>query len=287
MQRVAMLGLGIMGSGMADNFLAKGFPLTVYNRTRGKAEPFAAKGARVADTPRQAAEDADIIFAMIGDDEASRELWLGENGALAGAKPGTVLVECSTLTPDWVRELAQQAQAQGCEMLDAPVTGSKAAAANAQLVLFVGGDAATIEKVRPALEAISRKISHLGPIGAGATWKLINNMMTAVHLAALAEGVRLAEKAGLDMEQVRELILNSPSNSPVVNMKLPRLLERRFDNTDFSLRWMHKDIRYALALAEQFRVDVKTVVAAQRAYEQAAEKGLDDMDFSSVIESLS
>jgi 3-hydroxyisobutyrate dehydrogenase len=271
---------------MAANFLKKGFSLAVYNRTRSKAEPFGAQGAHVAGTPRQAAEDAQIIVAMVGDDAASRAVWLGRDGALAGAQPGAVLVECSTLSPDWVRELAEQARARGCGFLDAPVTGSRAAAAGGQLNLFVGGDAATLEKARPALEAISKQINHLGPVGTGATWKLIVNMMTATHMAVLAEGLALAEKAGFDIDQIAPLILNGPSGSPVVHMKMPRLTGRRYDDTDFSLRWMLKDVRYALALAEQCGLRLPTVEATAEVYWRADEKGLADLDFAAVAEAL-
>jgi 3-hydroxyisobutyrate dehydrogenase len=286
MQRVALLGTGIMGAGMAANWLSKGFPLTVYNRTRSKSEPLAEQGAQIADTPREAAKDADIIVAMVGDDNSSRSVWLGEDGALAGAKPGAIIVESSTLTPDWVRELAQIANGRGVEFLDAPVTGTKPHAAEGKLVLFVGGDATTLEKARPVLEAISRQINHLGPVGAGATWKLINNMMGAIHMAALAEGLVMAEKAGLDKEQVINLIQTSGVHSGIVQMKLERATERRYDDTDFALRWMHKDARYALALAEQLGLTLNTVGGAEKLYQQANDKGLGDYDFSAVVEAL-
>jgi 3-hydroxyisobutyrate dehydrogenase len=286
MQHVALLGLGIMGTGMAANWLQKGYPLTVYNRTRSKAEPFAAQGAQVASTPREAAAQAEIIVAMVGDDPASRAVWLGDDGALAGARPGTVLVECSTLSPDWVRELAALAAAQRCEFLDAPVTGSKPQAAAGQLNLFVGGDSATLEKVRPALEAVSARISYLGPNGAGATWKLINNMMAAVQLVALSEGMTLAQKAGIDMQQAVNLILESATASGIVKGKLPRIAESRYDDTDFSLNWMHKDIRYALALAQQLGVTLNSVEAAEIAFHRANDKGLGDQDMASVYEGV-
>lgn len=286
MQQVALLGLGIMGTGMADNWLKKGFALTVYNRTRSKAEPFAAQGARVADTPREAAANADIVVAMVGDDPASRAVWTGDDGALAGARPGAILVECSTLSPDWVRELAGLAAAKGCEFLDVPVTGSKPQAAAGQLNLFVGGDKATLEKARPVLEAISAQINHLGPNGAGATWKLINNMMAAVQLVALSEGLALAEKAGIDMEQAVNLINNSANASNIVKGKLPRMMENRYEDTDFSLNWMHKDIRYALALAEQFGVTMNSVAAAETVFRRANDKGLGDQDMASVYEGV-
>ncbi len=286
MQHVALLGLGIMGTGMADNWLKKGFSLTVYNRTRSKAESFASQGAQIASTPREAAANADIVVAMVGDDPASRAVWLGDDGALAGAKPGTILIECSTLSPDWVRELAALAAAQGCELLDAPVTGSKPQAASGQLNLFVGGNANTLEKVRPALEAVSAQINYLGPTGAGATWKLINNMMAAVQLVALSEGLVLAEKAGVDMQQAVTLITNSATASNIVKGKLPRMIESRYDDTDFSLNWMHKDVRYALALAEQFGVTMNGVAAAETVFKRAHDKGLGDQDMASVYEGV-
>jgi 3-hydroxyisobutyrate dehydrogenase len=275
-----------MGSGMAANWLNKGFSLTVYNRTHSKAEPLAAQGARVADTPREAAQGADIVVSMVGDDTASRAVWFGDNGALTGVKPGAILVECSTVTPDHVRDLAGQAQQRGCEFLDSPVSGSRMQAEGGQLILLIGGDSATIAKARPALEAISRLIHHMGPTGAGATWKLINNMMTATHMVTVSEAMVMAEKAGLDMKQIVPLILAGPVGSPVLQGKMPRLAERRYDNTEFALRWMLKDASYALALAEQFGVELKTVVAAAEVYRQATEKGLGDLDFTAAGEVL-
>ncbi|HEX5689775.1 MAG TPA: NAD(P)-binding domain-containing protein, partial [Roseiflexaceae bacterium] len=160
MLKVALLGLGTMGAGMADNLLKAGFPLAVYNRTRAKAAPLAAKGARVADTPREAANGADIVIGMVGDDVASRAIWLGEDGALAGAPEGAVMVECSTLSLEWVRQLAAQVAARGMAFLDSPVAGSKDAAEAGQLKLMVGGESAALERARPALEAFSQRIFH-------------------------------------------------------------------------------------------------------------------------------
>ena len=177
MNKVGLLGLGIMGNGMAQSLLKAGFPLTVYNRTRSKAEPLASKGARVVATPREAAASADIVIAMVGDDAASRAIWLGNDGALGGAKPDTIVVECSTLSLEWVRELAGLASERKLDFLDSPVTGSKDAAAAGELKLMVGGDAAALDRARPALEAVSQRIVHFGPVGAGATMKLINNLM--------------------------------------------------------------------------------------------------------------
>ena len=184
---IAFLGLGIMGSGMARRLLGAGFPVTVYNRNCDKAAPLAAAGARIAASPREAAAGAKVVIAMVADDAASRGLWLGEQGALAGAARGTVLVESSTLTVGWVKELAAAAAAGGFEFLDAPVTGSKMQAAAGELNFLVGGEAATLEKIRPVLVPMSRSIVHLGPTGSGALIKLINNFVCGVQVASLAE----------------------------------------------------------------------------------------------------
>jgi 3-hydroxyisobutyrate dehydrogenase len=282
MQRVAILGLGIMGGGMAANWLAKGFEVSVWNRTRAKAEPLAAKGAKVAATPREAAAGADFIFAMVADDAASRGVWLGADGALAGAKSGAIAVESSTLTPDWVRELARHAEAKGCGFLDAPVGGSRQAAASGELRLFVGGEPQTYEAARPALAAVGNKMDLIGPVGAGATWKLINNQLAAGQIAALAEALEVAKKAGFKDEQISDLILGGAPASPIVKLKLPRMLARDFEPTDFALNLMLKDARYAAALAEALGAHAEMIEGAAKAFARAEAKGLGEKDIAAV-----
>jgi 3-hydroxyisobutyrate dehydrogenase len=282
MQRVALLGLGAMGAGMAANWLAKGFQLSVWNRTPAKAQALAAKGAKTAATPREAAADADAIFAMVADDAASRSVWLGDDGALAGAKPGAVVVESSTLTPGWVRELASHARAKGCGFLDAPVGGSRDAAEAGQLRLFIGGDEATFEAARPALTAVGSKMDRLGPVGAGATWKLINNQLIAAQTAALAEALDLAAKAGFKPELISDLILAGAAASPIVKIKLPRMLAGDFDQTDFALYLMLKDARYATALAQSLGAPADVISATVKAFARAEAKGMGAKDFAAV-----
>ncbi len=286
MDNVTLLGLGIMGSAMARNILKAGFPLTVYNRTRAKAEELAAQGARVAVSPRQAAQGADVVISMVGDDAASQAIWLGEEGALAGAPPQAVLVECSTLSPAWVRELAQRAAARGLALLDAPVLGSKDAAEAADLKILVGGDAAALERARPVLEAISREIHHMGPGGSGAVMKLVNNLIVAVQATGLAEGLTLAERAGLNMEQVASLITSSSPGSPFVKAVVPRMLARDRSQTHFALRWMRKDLTYALRLADDLGVPMPTVAIAREMYRMAGNLGLDTADLARVVDVL-
>lgn len=286
MQSVALLGVGIMGAGMAQNLLRAGFPLSVYNRTRAKAEPLAAHGARIVDTPREAAQDADVIFSMVGDDSASRAVWLGDDGALAAAKPNAVLIESSTLSIAWVRELAALAAERGLAFLDSPVGGSKDAAEAGQLRLLVGGESDVIERVRPMLEAISQDITHFGPNGSGALMKLVNNMMGAVQTAVLAEGLLLAERAGLDMEQVVSFIINGAPGSPIVKGKAGRMKDRDYDETHFALKWMHKDAGYALRAGDEYRVPMPTLAVAREVYRMAGNLGLTESDFAAVIEAL-
>lgn len=283
MQRVAILGLGIMGGGMAANWLAKGFAVSVWNRTPAKAEPLAAKGARIAATPREAATGADFIFAMVADDAASRSVWLGADGALAGAKSGAIGVESSTLTPDWIRELASQAKAKGVGFLDAPVGGSRPAAANGELRFFVGGDAQTYEAARPVLAVVGAKMDLLGPVGAGATWKLINNQLGAGQIAALAEALEVARKAGFKDEQISELILGGPAASPMIKLKLPRMLAQDFEPPDFALNLMLKDARYAAALARSLGAPADMISSAVKTFARADAKGLGAKDIAAIV----
>jgi 3-hydroxyisobutyrate dehydrogenase len=286
MPSAAILGLGVMGAGMAANLLKANVPLAVWNRTRAKAEPFAARGARVAASPREAARGAEVVVAMVGDDAASREVWLGEAGALAALDRGAVLVECSTLSVDWVRELAAAAAARGAALLDAPVGGSKDAAEEGRLVLFVGGEAAALERARPVLEPISQRIVHLGPSGSGAMMKLVNNLMAAVQAAALAEGLVLAERAGLDMTKVVPALINGGPGSPVVKGKAARMANRDYADTQFALRWMHKDTTYALRAADAHGVPMPVLAAAREVYRAARSLGHDEDDFSAVVEAV-
>jgi 3-hydroxyisobutyrate dehydrogenase len=284
-QRVALLGLGLMGSGMAGRLLAANFPLTIYNRNRDKAAPFEKGGAFVAGSPREAAARAGVVIGIVADDVASRSIWLGENGALAGAAPGTVLVESSTLSVGWVKELAAAAAARKCELLDAPVTGSKPQAAAGELLFLVGGSAAALEKVRPVLAAMSRDAVHLGPTGSGALLKLINNFMCGVQAASLAEATALISRSGLDRAKALTVLMNGAPGSPLVKTLTARASAGDF-TPNFVLRLMAKDLAYAGEEGAQHHLTLRTAAAALAVFQQAIAEGYGEKDFSSVIESL-
>lgn len=287
MQQVAFLGLGTMGAAMALNINNAGFPLIVYNRTSAKAEALVrvSDTIRQAETPYQAVRQADVIISMVGNDQASRQIWLGDDGALAGAKPDAVLIESSTLSLAWVRELAALATARKLALLDAPVTGSKAAAETGQIGLFVGGDETAFHIVQPVLQAMSQWQRHLGTNGAGAIMKLVINLIIGIHIEALAEGVYLAEQAGLDMEQVVPLLANGGVGSPVVKMKIGPMVQREY-TPHFALRWLHKDLTYALRLADELHTPMPAVATVREIYRMAGNLGVDEADFSAVIETL-
>jgi 3-hydroxyisobutyrate dehydrogenase len=282
---IAFLGLGIMGGGMANRLLGAGFPLTVYNRNPDKAKPLAAAGAKVATSPKAAATGADIIFSMVADDNAARAVWLGENGALAGAKPGAILVECSTITTDWIKELGAAAKKINCELLDAPVTGTKPHAAAGELSFLVGGSAEALEKVRPALAVMSKTIFHVGPAGSGALVKLLNNVLCAVQAVSFAEALALIEKSGLNRDQTLEILTQGTPGSPLVKTMAARMTTRDYE-PKFLMRLMAKDIGYAHAAGKQHGVDFKTAASALEVFKIALAQNLGERDFSAIVEPL-
>jgi 3-hydroxyisobutyrate dehydrogenase len=284
-ETVAILGLGTMGSGMAANLLKAGFSVTVYNRTPAKAQALVDAGARLASTPAEAAKGASIVISMLADDAASREVWLGKDGALAAADKGAVLIESSTVSPAWIAELAACAAEHRVEFLDAPVTGSRMQAAGGQLSFLVGGNERTLEAATPVLKAMSKEIVHLGPVGSGAKLKLINNFLCGVQIASLAEGLAWIERSGLDREKALAFLKTGAGGSPLIGAISERMVNQNYA-VNFLLRLMAKDLQYAENEAERCNVDLTTAEAARGLFEVAIAKGLGEADMSSVIEPL-
>ena len=282
---IALLGTGTMGAGMAANLLKAGFPLTVYNRTRAKAEPFAAQGAHVADTPAAAAKGARLILSMLSDDNACRDAWTEADGALAAAEPGAILVECSTSSPTWIEELAALANARGLELLDAPVTGSRVQAESGQLTFLVGGSEDALAAVRKPLEAMSKEIIYLGPITSGAKMKLLNNFLCGVQVASLAEGMAWLEHSGLDRDKALQVLKNGAPGSPLITAISARMTSEDY-TVNFLLRLLSKDLAYAHAAAEQRGVELTTAASARKLFDRAAAAGYGEKDMSAVVEVL-
>jgi 3-hydroxyisobutyrate dehydrogenase len=284
-QSVALLGLGTMGSGMAANLLKAGFPLTVFNRTRSKAEPIGALGARIANTPAEAAKGAAIVLSILADDAASREVWLGPDGALAAVQSGAVLIECSTVSPSWVSELAPHASTRGLELLDAPVTGSRLQAEGGQLNFLVGGAPNAVAYATPVLKAMSKSIVHLGPVGSGAMMKLLNNFLSGVQVASLAEGMAWLERSGLDRDQALNVLKNGAPGSPLLSTISARMANSDY-TVNFLLKLMSKDLLYAHNAARVLGVNLTTAATARSLFERASSEGYADRDMSAVVEPL-
>nr|WP_025036017.1 NAD(P)-dependent oxidoreductase [Bradyrhizobium sp. DOA9]GAJ35042.1 2-hydroxy-3-oxopropionate reductase [Bradyrhizobium sp. DOA9] len=287
MPRVAFIGLGRMGHGMAGRYLDAGFTVTVWNRSKAKAADLIARGAIWATSPEDAAIDADAVVTMVADDEASRAVWLGPQGAAKTAKSGTIAIECSTVSYDHAREMGRELNARGLIYIDCPVTGLPDAAAAGKLTLLVGADSADLERARPYLEPIGSTIRHFGAVGSGTVYKLINNLMGAIQIAGLAEGLAIAEQAGLDMNLVLESILSGVAASPQVQRHSKRMVARDFSGATFTAALRHKDAAYAVKLAESLLAAKPLVArAAVEAYAQA-KAAMPDEDEGRLIELVS
>ena len=285
MNSVAFLGLGVMGGGMAGRLVDAGWTVSVWNRRHERANALVAKGARLAGSPREAAASAPLVISMVADDEASRAVWLGENGALAGTRAGSTLIESSTVSPAWIAALAQAASNHDCELLDAPVTGSKTQAATGQVLFLVGGAASAFERAKPAFAIMGRDAVHLGPVGNGATLKLINNFLCAVQCVAMAEAIAMIERSGLDERAALGVLLEGAPGSPLARAVTPRMVSREYV-VNFALALMRKDVSYAMAEAERLGLTLATAGTARDRFDEAIAAGWTDKDFSSVVEPL-
>jgi len=287
MTRVAFIGLGRMGHGMAGRYLDAGFSVKVWNRSQKKADDLIARGAEWGSSPMRAAEDADAVVTMVADDEASRAVWLSKDGAAATMKAGTIAIECSTVSYKHALDMAKELHGRGLIYIDSPVTGLPDAAAAGKLTLLVGADPADLEIARPFLAPLAATIRHFGAVGTGTVYKLINNLMGAIQIAGLAEGLAIAEQAGLDMKLALEAIETGVAASPQVIRHSKRMVARNFSGATFTAALRHKDAAYAVALAESLLSAAPLMGrAAVEAYARAKAVAPDD-DEGKMIEIVS
>lgn len=288
MATVAFLGTGNMGAPMAARLLQAGHGVCVYNRSPGKAASLAEQGAQMATTPKDAARGADAVFAMLSDDEASKAVWLGDAGALAaGLANNALVIECSTLSYDWAMELAETVRAKGLRYIDCPVTGIPAQAEAGELTLLVGAEEKDLEAARPLLAPLSKEIIRFGDVGAGTVYKLMVNLMGAVQIAGAAEGMAMAEKAGLDPTQVADALGRGAAASPQVVRTTKRMAEGGHDrDVTFSGKLRLKDVLYALQLADTLGQQTPFGKAARDAFQRLRDAGFDEMNETKVIDVL-
>lgn len=287
MADIAFLGTGTMGREMALHLLAAGHRVAVYNRSPAKLNPLVEAGARPAATPAEAARGATVIVSMVGDDDASRSVWLGPDGVLAGGPaPGALAVESATLSHAWVLELAAAVRAAGLRYIDCPVTGGPDGARDRRLTLLVGAEPEDLAAAWPVLSAYASRHIHFGPVGSGTAYKLVVNLIGAVQAVALAEGVLVAEAAGLPLDKVGLALSSGAVASPHVKYLIERMVANDHDDIYFTARWRHKDAAYGLALAESLGRAMPTSRPAVAAFARALDKGWGDRNSSVVIDAL-
>jgi 3-hydroxyisobutyrate dehydrogenase-like beta-hydroxyacid dehydrogenase len=279
------VGLGTMGSAISRRLLDAGHALTVWNRTREKAKPLLEAGARWADSPRAVAEQSEIVFTMVTSTDAVRAVTEGPDGLLAGLRPRKLYVDMSTASPANTRALAEQVEAVGAEMLDAPVSGTSITVEQGKASLMVGGDADAFERARRVLEAIAPKVFHVGESGAAVTMKIGINLSLAVQMLAFSEGVLLAEKSGISREDAVEAILGSVIASPMVAYRGPLVLGHP-DEVWFDCRMMQKDLNLALELGRELEVPLPTTALTNEFLTAANAMGIGDRDFAVLFDVL-
>ncbi|MGZ9583574.1 NAD(P)-dependent oxidoreductase [Paenibacillus marinisediminis] len=282
MKKVALLGLGTMGYPMALNLLTKGFELTVYNRTAAKGEPLAAQGAKLVHTPGEAAASVDVVITMVSDDHSIHCIYDGEDGILAALKPGTIVIDSSTISPSLAKKLAEDCAARGAKFLDAPVTGSKPAAEAGTLLFMVGGEAEVLEAAMPVFKAMGTRIVHMGANGSGAITKLAHNTIVGINNIALAEGFSIVSKADVNPTAFLEVVQNGSAGSKAADLKGQKIIDGNFDN-QFSLQLMLKDLKLASVLTDSMQLPTPLLEQAKSTFQMGQTQGYGPEDLCSVV----
>jgi 3-hydroxyisobutyrate dehydrogenase-like beta-hydroxyacid dehydrogenase len=284
--RIAFIGLGVMGFPMAGHLKAKGYDVTVYNRTASKAEDWVKKhGGRSAPTPAAAAKDQDIVMLMVGNDNDLLEVALGKDGALAGMKKGAILVDHTTASADAARKVFAAAKEKGVGFIDAPVSGGQAGAENGKLTVMCGGEPAPFERAKPVMDSYARAVTLLGPSGAGQLTKMVNQICIAGLVQALSEGIAFAEKAGLDVNTVLDVISKGAAQSWQMENRGKTMHERKF-NFGFAVDWMRKDLGMCLAEAKRNGAKLPVTEVVDKFYGEVQKAGGNRFDTSSLITRL-
>ncbi|WP_241160191.1 NAD(P)-dependent oxidoreductase [Desulfovibrio sp. ZJ369] len=284
-KRLGWIGTGVMGLSMAGHLLAAGMPLTVYSRTRAKAEPLLSKGARWADSPREVAAASDLVFSMVGYPRDVEEVLLGEQGALRGLAPGGILCDMTTSSPALATRIAEAAAARGCAALDAPVTGGDVGAREARLSIFVGGDAAALQLARPCLDAMGQRVLHCGPAGSGQKAKLANQVAVAGVMFSVCESMLFAQEAGLDVAQWLELVIPGAAGSAAMASLGPRLLQCDYA-PGFYIEHFVKDLGLCLEECRRMQLVLPGVTLAEEFYRMMQAQGQGRQGTQSLIQCL-
>jgi 3-hydroxyisobutyrate dehydrogenase-like beta-hydroxyacid dehydrogenase len=284
--KVAFIGLGVMGFPMAGHLKAKGYDVTVYNRTIAKADAWVKKhGGNAAPTPAEAAKGQDFVMLMVGNDNDLLEVALGKDGALAGMKPGTILVDHTTASADAARKVFAEAKKKGVDFIDAPVSGGQAGAENGKLTVMCGGEKAAFERAKPVMDSYGRAVTLMGEAGAGQLTKMVNQICIAGLVQGLSEGIAFAEKAGLDAELVLDVISKGAAQSWQMENRGKTMHARKFD-FGFAVDWMRKDLGICLAEAKRNGAKLPVTAIVDGYYAEVQKAGGNRWDTSSLITRL-
>ena len=270
--RIGWIGTGVMGSSMCGHLMSKGFPATVSNRTREKAQSLLEKGADWADTPKDVAEKSDVVFAIVGFPQDVREVFLGEQGALRGAKAGTILVDMTTSEPSLAVEIAEAAKEKGAFSVDAPVSGGDVGAKEARLSIMIGGEKDIVDALNPCWEAMGKTIVHQGPAGAGQHTKMVNQTLISSMMIGVCEALLYGYKAGLDLETVMKSVSTGAAGSWSLSNLGPRIMANNFD-PGFFVEHFIKDMGIALAESRRMGLSMPGLALAEQLYQSVKAKG--------------
>lgn len=285
-QKLAFIGLGVMGYPMAGHLTKGGHDVTVYNRTAAKAEKWQGEyGNKTAPTPAEAAKGADIVFACVGNDDDLRSVTIGPDGAFSTMDKGTIFVDHTTASADVARELAALANESGVGFLDAPVSGGEAGAVNGQLTVMVGGEPAIFDKASPVIDCFAKSCKLLGPSGAGQLTKMVNQICIAGLVQGLAEGLHFAKRAGLDARAVVDVISKGAAQSWQMENRYENMIDGEFD-FGFAVDWMRKDLGICLAEADNCKAKLPVTALVDQLYKEVQAMGGNRWDTSSLIARL-
>jgi 3-hydroxyisobutyrate dehydrogenase-like beta-hydroxyacid dehydrogenase len=284
-KKIGFAGMGLMGSRMARNLLKKGFPTTIWNRTKERCDPLAQDGARVAKTPRELAEQADVVVACVADPAAVEQVVFGGEGILGAARPGFRYLECSTVSPALTLRVQSALRERGADALEAPVTGSRNGADKGTLLFMAGGDRAVFDELHPVMMAMGTKAIYCGEMGQGSTVKLIGNSVISFMLEALCEGIVLGQKAGVSIETILEVVMASGYSSPYYAFKADAIGRRDFEE-HFAIDLLVKDQTLMLEEGASHRVPLPGLAAIREVFQAARAQGYGREDIGAVVKVL-
>ncbi len=280
--KIAFIGLGIMGGSMAANILNGGHSLRVNNRTKNKAESLLKNGANWADSPEEAAKEANVIITMLADPKVVEALALGEKGFLPALKSGSIWIDCSTVNPSFSKKMGQEAEKRGIRFLDAPVSGSKEPAAKAALIFLVGGEANVLAEVQPLLDLMGKKTIHVGETGKGSVLKIMINQLLGQSMLAFSESLSLGMALGMEKSQAMELLLDSEVTPPILKAFRSRIEDENYE-ANFPLKHLQKDLQLFTDTAYEYKKASPLTSAAKEIYALAKQKNQGELDFSSIF----